>query len=111
MTKTSHISSVLRRAVEEAKYIIATGATIRATAKYFGVSKSTIHRDIRKILEPQDKILYEKVQSVIQFNKSERHLRGGEATRIKCELIANKERQELKKKSNLRQNIHSEKAI
>lgn len=97
MTIASHI---VKRAIEEAKFIVKKNATIRSTANHFGVSKSTIHRDIKKVLEEADSILYQRVQDIIQKNKAERHIRGGEATKKKNQLIA---KEDSKKKSNLRQ--------
>lgn len=71
------------RAVELAKYIIETGATVRDTAKQFGVSKSTVHKDVGIRLETINKCLYIRVKEVLEKNKSERHLRGGIATKNK----------------------------
>ena len=70
------------RAVAVGRYIVRTGATVRAAAEVFGVSKSTVWKDqcrLRK-LEPG---LWQEVQAVLQRNKAERHLRGGEATKQK----------------------------
>ena len=71
------------RVVEEGRYIAQTGATVRATAKVFHFSKSTVHKDVSERLEKIDLELYKKVQKVLEKNLLERHLRGGEATRIK----------------------------
>ena len=71
------------RVVEEGRYIAQTGATVRATAKVFHFSKSTVHKDVSERLEKIDLDLYKKVQKVLEKNLLERHLRGGEATRIK----------------------------
>lgn len=60
------------RIVQEAHYIIENNATIRQTAKEFGVSKSTIHRDISKMLEKINKVLYQEANQVIAVNKAER---------------------------------------
>lgn len=70
------------RAVEVGRYIVASGATVRAAAKVFGVSKSTIWKDQAR-LKRQNPGLWAEVQEVVQKNKAERHLRGGEATRQK----------------------------
>ena len=70
------------RAVEVGRYIIASGATVRAAARVFGVSKSTIWKDQAR-LRRQNPGLWAEVQQVVQKNKAERHLRGGEATRRK----------------------------
>ena len=65
------------------KYIVKTGATVRAAASNFGVSKSTVHKDITEKLEEINPSLYRLVKEVLDKNKSERHIRGGEATREK----------------------------
>ena len=69
------------------EYIIDTGATVRATAKVFKVSKSTVHKDVTKRLKFQNKALYKEVKKVLEKNKSERHIRGGLATRKKYKGI------------------------
>ena len=66
-----------------AEYVIDTGATVRAAAIHFGVSKSTVHKDLTYKLKYLNPILYRRVKAVLEINKSERHLRGGEATRQK----------------------------
>lgn len=71
------------RETELARYIIETGATVRAAAKVFGVSKSTVHKDITEKLRRISPSLYEQVRVVLEKNKEERHIRGGEATRQK----------------------------
>lgn len=65
------------------EYIALTGCTVRACAAHFGSSKSTVHKDMTERLPLFDPILYEKVQKVLSTNLSERHLRGGAATRRK----------------------------
>ena len=65
------------------KYIIDTGATVRATAKIFKISKSTVHKDVTERLLHINRELYRQVDAVLQKNKSERHIRGGLATRRK----------------------------
>ena len=82
------------RAINLGKYIIETGATVRAAAKIFCISKSTVHKDISERLKKIDPSLYRAVKKVMDKNKSERHIRGGDATRKKY-LLYN----ELKKKS------------
>ena len=64
-------------------YIVEQGATVREAARYFGVSKSTVHKDVTQELRWVDPTLFERVCLVLQKNKEERHLRGGEATRKK----------------------------
>ena len=64
-------------------YIIETQSTVRAAAKKFGVSKSTVHKDLSERLEHCNRALYEQVKEVLALNKAERHIRGGMATRRK----------------------------
>ena len=66
-----------------AEYVIDTGATVRTAANYFGVSKSTVHKDLTLRLKYTNPALYREVKEILEINKSERHLRGGEATRKK----------------------------
>ena len=73
------------RAVILGRYIADTGATVRQCAKEFGVSKSTVHTDVTVRLALADRSLGEKVRRVLDKNKTERHLRGGEATKKKFE--------------------------
>ena len=65
------------------EYVIDTGATVRAAATHFGVSKSTVHKDLTLRLRYTNPSLYTQVKQVLEINKSQRHLRGGEATRKK----------------------------
>ncbi len=71
------------RAMVLGEYISETGATVRATAKQFSVSKSTVHKDVTEKLKKISPSLYEQVRQVLERNKEERHIRGGEATRRK----------------------------
>ena len=71
------------RACELAVYIIETGATVRSAAKHFGISKSTVHKDVSYRLYFIDINLYMKVKKVLNLNLAERHIRGGEATKRK----------------------------
>ena len=71
------------RACELAAYIIDTNATVRRAASKFGVSKSTVHKDLSKRLEGINKPLYYQVKAVLEKNKAERHIRGGIATKRK----------------------------
>ena len=71
------------RVTEAAEYNRATGATVRVCAKRFGVSKTTIHKDMRERLKEISPALYAQVSQVLAKNKAERHIRGGEATREK----------------------------
>jgi putative DeoR family transcriptional regulator (stage III sporulation protein D) len=79
----SYADYVRNRVVEEAKYIIKSKSTIRSTAKVFGVSKSTIHNDITNRLPIINSEIAIQAKGVIDFNKSERHIRGGLATKEK----------------------------
>lgn len=72
-----------KRARALAVYVLETGATVRAAAERFGVSKSTVHKDLTRRLERTDRLLWLRVRAVLERNKAERHLRGGEATRRK----------------------------
>lgn len=71
------------RARAEALYMVKSGATVRQTAAQFGVSKSTVHKDLGEGLRVTDAELYARVRQVLEINKAERHLRGGEATKCK----------------------------
>lgn len=71
------------RAIELAEYIIQTGCTVRACAKLFGVSKSTVHKDITARLKKLNSVLYLQVRQILLHNKNERHIRGGLATKEK----------------------------
>lgn len=75
--------NIEQRACDLAVYIIENQATVRAAAKQFGVSKSTVHKDIRERLPHFNRTLYLQVQKVLEQNKAERHIRGGLATRRK----------------------------
>ena len=74
------------RACALAVYIIENGATVRSAAKHFGISKSTVHKDLSQRLPQYNKTLYQQVRQVLNFNKAERHIRGGQATREKYQL-------------------------
>ena len=72
-----------KRACELAVYIIETGATVRTAAGQFGISKSTVHKDLTQRLNACNHALYLQVRQVLDLNKQERHIRGGLATRRK----------------------------
>ena len=72
-----------KRACELAVYIIETGATVRAAARHFGISKSTVHKDITCRLHQNHPQLYAQARTVLDRNKQERHIRGGMATKRK----------------------------
>ena len=71
------------RALDIANYIIENNATVRQTAKAFGISKSTVHKDVAERLEQINSALAAEVRKVLEVNKSERHIRGGLATKEK----------------------------
>lgn len=71
---------------ESAEYILETGCTVRACAAHFGTSKSTVHKDITERLSQADPALAQRVRAVLDVNLSERHIRGGDATRRKYRL-------------------------
>ena len=73
------------RAIELANYIVENGATVRAAAKVYSISKSTVHKDMTERLPRISGALAEQVKKVLDYNKAQRHLRGGEATRKKYE--------------------------
>lgn len=78
------------RAIELAQYIIDSKDTVRGAAKKFGVSKSTVHKDITERLQKIDRLLAMEAKKVLDENKAERHIRGGEATRKKYKCNINK---------------------
>ncbi len=78
---------IVRRVVTEGEYIAAHGATVRAAAAHFNISKSTVHKDVTERLAEIDRGLYDEVKAVLLKNLSERHLRGGLATKCKYERI------------------------
>lgn len=71
------------RAVILGQYILDTGATVRATAKVFCVSKSTVHKDVAERLRYENPALFKEVRKILDINKEERHIRGGIATKNK----------------------------
>jgi sporulation transcriptional regulator SpoIIID len=75
------------RVLEVAKYIIDSKSTIRKTAKLFGVSKSTIHKDITERLPKINPQIADQAKEILEFNKAERHIRGGRATRMKYKVV------------------------
>jgi len=75
--------NIEERACLLAQYIIETKSTVRTAAKKYGISKSTVHKDISERLPCINKSLYTQVKEILEFNKSERHIRGGNATKEK----------------------------
>ena len=71
------------RVCELAVYMIETGATVRTAAHHFGISKSTVHKDLSQRLPQYNKLLYKQVRHVLDENKAQRHIRGGLATQKK----------------------------
>ena len=66
-----------------AEYVIENKATVRTAARHFGISKSTVHKDLSVRLCYTNALLYSEVKKILELNKAERHIRGGEATRRK----------------------------
>lgn len=75
--------TIEERACQLAVYMIETGATVRAAAQHFGISKSTVHKDLQQRLPQYNRFLYQQVRQVLDTNKALRHIRGGMATRRK----------------------------
>ncbi len=78
------------RCVILGEFIIETNGTVREAAAHFGVSKSTVHKDVTEKLKQRDNYLYTEVRKVLTKNKAERHLRGGQATKKKYIAIKEK---------------------
>lgn len=74
---------IAERVIKEGKYIIETNSTVRAAALHFNISKSTVHKDVTERLKNVDAKLFEEVRMVLDKNLSERHIRGGMATKRK----------------------------
>ena len=77
------IISGKERAEVLGEYVVETGATVRAAAQHFGISKSTVHKDLSTKLCCLNSRLYAEVKQILEINKAERHIRGGEATKKK----------------------------
>lgn len=77
--------TIEQRACDLAVYMIETGATVRSAAEHFGISKSTVHKDLSQRLPMYNKRLYQQVRQVLDLNKAQRHIRGGLATKKKYE--------------------------
>ena len=76
-------NTIDERCEKIANYLIENKSTVRETAKKFGISKSTVHKDITEKLIKVNLSLYEEAKKILELNKSERHIRGGEATKQK----------------------------
>ena len=85
-TQPNHRAEIL------GQYIIENRTTVRAAAKKFGISKSTVHKDVRDRLPKVNPTLYVQVKDILEINKQERHIRGGLATKIKYQELAKKRR-------------------
>ena len=85
-TQPNHRAEIL------GQYIIENRTTVRAAAKKFGISKSTVHKDVRERLPKVNATLYVQVKDILEINKQERHIRGGLATKIKYQELAKKRR-------------------
>lgn len=72
-----------QRSVILGQYIIENKATVRAAAKKFGISKSTVHKDVSERLKKENPVMYAQVRDILDLNKQERHIRGGLATKRK----------------------------
>ncbi len=78
-----YISSGKERCVVLATYLVENKSTVRAVAAHFGISKSTVHKDITQTLKKVNMPMYHQAKEILDLNKQERHLRGGEATKQK----------------------------
>lgn len=78
--------TIEERACELAVYMIETGATVRAAAQHYGISKSTVHKDLSQRLPQYNNLLYQQVRQILDLNKAQRHIRGGLATQRKYQL-------------------------
>ena len=79
--------SIEERAIELAQYIIDSKDTVRGTAKKFGISKSTVHKDVSERLKKINPSLAHEVRKILDENKAERHIRGGMATKLKYSYL------------------------
>ncbi|MDD2469514.1 MAG: sporulation transcriptional regulator SpoIIID [Bacilli bacterium] len=82
-------SNIIKRVLDETFHIINTGDTIREIAKIYGVSKSTVHKDLNERLYELDIDLYKRVSDILKYHIDVRHIRGGESTRIKYLKLSN----------------------
>ena len=83
-----------QRAVILGKYILENKTTVRAAAKKFGISKSTVHKDVSERLKKENPMLYKDVKNILEINKQERHIRGGLATKRKYSEIAERRKKQ-----------------
>ena len=80
------------RAVMLGRYITENKTTVRAAANYFGISKSTVHKDVSERLRTEDPELYARVKDILEINKQERHIRGGLAAKRKYAAMSCRKR-------------------
>ena len=78
------------RCIRLGEYLVENNATVRATAAHFGISKSTVHKDLSERLPHVRRLLYEEAKKVMDRNKAERHIRGGKATQDKYKSLRDK---------------------
>ena len=78
-----YIAGSKERCIVLGAYIIENKSTVRAAAAHYGISKSTVHKDVTQALKRANKNMYYEVKKVLELNKNERHIRGGEATKRK----------------------------
>lgn len=83
-----------QRAMILGRYILENKSTVRSAAAKFGISKSTVHKDVSERLEKEDPALYSQVKDILETNKKERHIRGGMATKKKYADIASRKKQD-----------------
>jgi putative DeoR family transcriptional regulator (stage III sporulation protein D) len=81
-----------QRVIKCAEYIVETGCTVRACSAHFSISKSTVHKDVSERLKYIDEGLYEQTRKILNVNLSERHIRGGNATKEKYSAKTHNER-------------------
>ncbi len=84
----AYITTNKERCIVLATYLVENKATVRAVAGKFGISKSTVHKDVTQTLRSVNPALYQQVKDILEVNKQERHLRGGEATKKKYYKMA-----------------------
>lgn len=77
------VNDITKRVIDEANYMIETGYTLRQIAKVFGVSKSTVHKDLKDRLKLIDKSLYIETQKILKYHMDIRHIKGGQSTKKK----------------------------
>ena len=88
-----YIQSIKERCVILGRYLLETRSTVRSVAKEFNISKSTVHKDVSQRLKAVSPLLYERCRKVLDTNKSQRHIRGGLATREKYADIRQRKKQ------------------